>query len=72
MSRILKFSRPPTNIYVHSRLVNENSHTSRRIFVIKEPCLSRHRLIIVMKKGGINEIFLSSSIDENNTGAKLG
>ena len=43
-----------------SILVNENSHKSRHVLVIKEPCLSRHLLVIVMKKGGVNEIILSS------------
>ena len=51
--------RPPTNIYVHSRLVNENSHKYLHVLVIKEPCLSRHCLVIVMKKV------------ENNTDIKL-
>ena len=55
--------RPPTNIYVHSRLVNENSHMSRHVLVIKE---SHHHLFIIMKKKGHQQNNFVI-IDENNT-----
>ena len=41
-----------------SILVNENSHKSH-VLVIKEPCLSLYRLVIVMKRS-VNEIISSS------------
>ena len=53
--------RPPTNIYVHSRLVNENSHASRHVLVIKESCLISSPSCYRHEKRGVNEIISSSS-----------